>query len=791
MHSELVLEAEAGSSWYMVADLNQDQSDVAGLQRLLASDTDLVALIENEIDHDRENLRRKIARSDGFQLTQDDLGALRHTSNVLFNIMRGGIFEDSYYIQTRDFKRFIKTANQLVFKTHQDFLHSLPETIELFELRDQVGRLNDIDLERLLYEYLPLSFSRRHGDPSRPWNRFSIKVKDETGEKSLNYQGNWRDIFQNWEALALSFPGYLEHMITKFVNSMTADGYNPYRVLRDGFDWEVPDTNAWSNIGYWGDHQIVYLLKLLELSFNYHPEHLKALLSRDMFTYARVPYRIKPYQSLVHDPHRTIEFDHQQDSDIRADVAELGEDGKYLLDEQKQPCKVNLFEKLLVPVLVKLCNFVPEAGIWMNTQRPEWNDANNALVGYGTSMVTLYYLRRYTVFVSELLQQSDPEELTVSGAVHSLYHDLYTAFKSFEPDLNGTLTDARRKEILNELGAAGEQHRKRVYENDWGNRDKVKKAHVIAFLGLALHHLDHSISMNRRSDDLFHSYNLIRFNNNEGIEIRHLYEMLEGQVSVLSSGYLCFEDSIILLNSLRKSKLYRKDQDSYLLYPERSLPDFMEKNNIPDEQVKRSELLKTLLKKANEDIVKRDPDGQVHFAGTLGNAGKLEQALEQLDSQYRDLASREKSIVLDIYESVFDHQSFTGRSGTFYKYEGLGSIYWHMVSKLALAVQDVFYRALEDDADRSILDKLKNYYYEIRYGIGSHKSPDLYGAFPTDPYSHTPRHTGVQQPGMTGQVKEDIISRFGELGVCVRKGKISFHPDTDLGFRVFKSIQCV
>ena len=30
----------------------------------------------------------------------------------------------------------------------------------------------DPDLERLAHEYLPLTFSRRHGDPSRPWNRF-------------------------------------------------------------------------------------------------------------------------------------------------------------------------------------------------------------------------------------------------------------------------------------------------------------------------------------------------------------------------------------------------------------------------------------------------------------------------------------------------------------------------------------------------------------------------------------------------------------------------------------------
>jgi hypothetical protein len=37
-------------------------------------------------------------------------------------------------------------------------------------------------------------------------------------------------------------------------------------------------------------------------------------------------------------------------------------------------------------------------------------------------------------------------------------------------------------------------------------------------------------------------------------------------------------------------------------------------------------------------------------------------------------------------------------------------------------------------------------------------------------------HRGAQQPGMTGQVKEDILVRFGELGVFVEDGQIVFHP---------------
>lgn len=71
---------------------------------------------------------------------------------------------------------------------------------------------------------------------------------------------------------------------------------------------------------------------------------------------------------------------------------------------------------------------------------------------------------------------------------------------------------------------------------------------------------------------------------------------------------------------------------------------------------------------------------------------------------------------------------------------------------------------------------MRSIYYDIRKGIGVHKSPKVYGAFPTDAYSHTPLNSGAQQPGMTGQVKEDILSRFAELGVQITNGKIHFKP---------------
>ena len=271
------------------------------------------------------------------------------------------------------------------------------------------------DVQRLCYEYLPLTFSRRHGDPSRPWNQFSINIKNPDGSLKQDYQGNWRDIFQNWEPLAFAYPGFVEGMICKFLNATTADGYNPYRLTRDGVEWEAPSPDdPWANIGYWSDHQIIYLDKLLEISERTHPGSLGAMVAQRIFSHANVPYRIKPYEALLEDSYNTIVFDRELDEEIKGLIAVMGTDGKLMLDSRRQVFHTNLAEKLLILMLAKISNFVPVGGIWMNTQRPEWNDANNALVGKGLSIVTLCYVRRFIVFTRNLLAGSglDAIELT-------------------------------------------------------------------------------------------------------------------------------------------------------------------------------------------------------------------------------------------------------------------------------------------------------------------------------------------------------------------------------------------
>ena len=105
----------------------------------------------------------------------------------------------------------------------------------------------------------------------------------------------------------------------------------------------------------------------------------------------------------MQNPKATVDFDVAAQAVVDERVAAIGADGKLVADADGAITHVTFLEKLLVPMLAKLSNFVPGGGIWMNTERPEWNDANNALVGWGLSMVTLSYLRRYVEVLDRLL----------------------------------------------------------------------------------------------------------------------------------------------------------------------------------------------------------------------------------------------------------------------------------------------------------------------------------------------------------------------------------------------------
>jgi hypothetical protein len=380
-------------------------------------------------------------------------------------------------------------------------------------------------------------------------------------------------------------------------------------------------------------------------------------------------------------------------------------------------------------------------------------------------------MRRYVVFCRGLFN-SEGDAVPLNAEVQELYHRIFDILSHFQTCLQSAFSDEQRRNIMDALGEAGSEYRWNFYNNDFlGERTSSPVRAIISFLDLTLEYIDHSLRANKRVDNLYHSYNILHLDNGQAT-IRHLYEMLEGQVAILSSGLLSSDESLALLVSLRKSALYQPEQQTYILYPDRTLPGFMEKNCLTHDQIADIALFDLLLGAQDKSIFTLDINGVYHFSGHIRNFNDVSRALAVLkrQPQYAELVEAEFEKIRVLFESTFHHDEFTGRSGTFFAYEGLGSVYWHMVAKLLLAAQETAVR-FRDDATA---EALRQCYLDIRQGLSFNKTPESYGAFPTDPYSHTPKGQGAKQPGMTGLVKEVILSRQAELGYHIEDGTIAF-----------------
>jgi hypothetical protein len=753
----------AGLEWHLVIDAPTSQVDAFELARRLAAGGGTPAEIVRARDANTAGLDELLARADGFQHSGDPMAAAHHRANVLFNIMRGGVFVDGTTFDRDDLLAFVQQRHRVLGAALADVASAWPARIERDVALQAARARGGAQAERLVLEYLPLTFSRRHGDPSRPWNRFSIRVRDASGRRVVNYQGNWRDIFQNWEALAASEPAYLGSMITAFLGAMSADGYNPYRIGRDGIDWEVVDhADPWSHIGYWGDHQIIYLLKLMEAAHTRDPGLLPALWDRALFSFADIPYRLKRHAEQTARPKHTIDFDEAAHRHAQERRQRLGADGLLMCDDAGLPVLATLGEKLAIILLAKAGSLLPGGGLWLHTQRPEWNDANNALVGNGLSVVTLAHLRRFLGFLA-----------TLPGAQHRFALPAATlrALQEFGAHVRSTppsvVDDAAgRRAFLDGAGDILDGWRAAGYRGAAG-RAMMTRAPAGLLTGLArdlLPLVDATLQRCRRDDGLFDSYNLVAFTHGRA-EVARLYPMLEGQVALLSCGFLSLADAVALLEAMFTSPLFTPDRQSFLLYPDRALPGFLERNRL-DAEALALPLVHRLLAAGRGDLLQQQSDGTVRFAPALSNRADLESAGADLGEALSPL--------VDAYERVLKHREFTGRSGTMFGYEGLGCIYWHMVAKLLLAVQERVFEATDLSAPE--LPALQRLYRRVRDGLGYRKSAAAFGAFPSDPYSHTPGDGGAQQPGMTGQVKEEILARWGELGLRVRDGWVHVQP---------------
>ena len=162
----------------------------------------------------------------------------------------------------------------------------------------------------------------------------------------------------------------------------------------------------------------------------------------------------------------------------------------------------------------------------MNTQRPEWNDANNALVGNGVSMVTLYYLRRFLNFFEGIVEKMPDEDKEVSIELAQFFNRVLETFTAHKSILSGKVSDKDRKTVLDGLGNAGSDFRTGIYENGFSSdKDAFSKIDLLRFLEISKKYIDHTIDANKREDNLYHAYNIMTVENDSEVSISYLPEL--------------------------------------------------------------------------------------------------------------------------------------------------------------------------------------------------------------------------------------------------------------------------
>ena len=192
-----VLEPGQRLQWSFVVDTDRDAGQVADLRLALDRPAAVLAELETDLHSARTTLTAMVDACDGRQYTADRAADAHHAASVLFNVMRGGGPTEGLAVSAAQLRDYLDRRHRGITTRCTAQLADLPEQPTAGQIREIASRVTDPDLRRLLSEHLPLTFSRRHGDPTRPWNLFDIRLTDDRGRPISRFEGNWRDIFQN------------------------------------------------------------------------------------------------------------------------------------------------------------------------------------------------------------------------------------------------------------------------------------------------------------------------------------------------------------------------------------------------------------------------------------------------------------------------------------------------------------------------------------------------------------------------------------------------------------------
>jgi len=96
--ADITLGENAQEEWTLVANVNQSINDIVQIKKRIKKQAFLLEELTASVEEGTQQLIALVGASDGLQLTSDRARNTRHFANTMFNIMRGGIFDDNYTI---------------------------------------------------------------------------------------------------------------------------------------------------------------------------------------------------------------------------------------------------------------------------------------------------------------------------------------------------------------------------------------------------------------------------------------------------------------------------------------------------------------------------------------------------------------------------------------------------------------------------------------------------------------------------------------------------------------------
>lgn len=361
---------------------------------------------------------------------------------------------------------------------------------------------------------IPL-FSRKHGDPERDYNFFSIAA-----EPYSQGNGNFRDVCQNRRNDVLFHPDVGSSDVRLFGNLIQADGYNPLEIRPATFTVRAENAEALDAFltavtagrdvireicrgsftpgqlllpimdgraaistdvdvflekvlgmcsrnyeavfgdGFWADHW-TYLLDLIRSYLKIFPEREAALCFEEReYRFYDSPVSVLPRsEKYVLENGRVRQY-----GAVRSDPEKIAggcvpERTNWLKTKDGTIYKTSLLVKLLTLAANKFSSLDPESmGVEMESNKPGWNDALNGLPSLiGSGMPETFALKQLLDFLTALLGKFEKDrEETIPEELGEFLRRLTRCLEQLR---NGEITQFR---YWDETASVRESYRERV-----------------------------------------------------------------------------------------------------------------------------------------------------------------------------------------------------------------------------------------------------------------------------------------------------------------------------------------